>query len=200
VTGSSGSARAVRLRRATSEVEVELFLDLDGRGRAQVSTGLAFLDHLLAALAKHARFDLELAARGDLAVDDHHTVEDCALLLGRALERALGDRAGIARFGYAFAPLDEALARAVVDLSGRPWPAVELCLAREWLGALATENLTHFLVTLAIEARMALHVRLLCGANDHHKAEAAFKAVALALRGAVARSGDELPSTKGVLG
>ena len=192
--------RVTRLRRATSEVEVELGLDLDGSGRAEVSTGLPFLDHLLTALARHARFDLELLARGDLAVDDHHTVEDCALLLGRALERSLGDRAGIARFGFAFAPLDEALARAVVDLSGRPWPAIELGLVRESIGAVATENLTHFLSTLAIEARMALHVSVLCGANDHHKAEAAFKALALALRAAVRRSGTELPSTKGVLG
>ena len=121
-------------------------------------------------------------------------------MLGRALAEALGDRAGIARYGWAFAPLDEALVRVVVDLSGRPWPSVDLRLEREMLGAVATENLTHFFNTLAIEARLALHVTCLAGANDHHKSEAAFKALALALRAAVARTADaSVPSTKGVL-
>lgn len=193
------TARVAEVRRATKEVDVSVRLDLDGTGAAEVATGLPFLDHMVSALAKHARFDLGLRAEGDLEVDDHHTVEDCALALGRALDDALGDRAGIARFGFAFAPLDEALARAVVDLSGRPWPAVELRFVRESLGSVATENLTHFLNSLAIEARMALHVIVLCGANDHHKAEAAFKAVALALRAAVLRVGGGVPSTKGVL-
>ena len=192
--------RRVTLVRETAETAIEVTLDLDGTGLSNVATGLPFLDHMLGALAKHARLDLALAARGDLEVDDHHTVEDCAIVLGRALAEALGARRGIARFGWAFAPLDEALARAVVDLSGRPWPAVELGLRREMLGGVATENLTHFLVTLAIEARLCLHVRLLAGGNDHHRAEAAFKAVALALRAAVRRDGVDTPSTKGVLG
>ncbi|MFT5292118.1 MAG: imidazoleglycerol phosphate dehydratase HisB [Planctomycetota bacterium] len=191
--------RVSNIRRATSEVEVQVRLNLDGNGTAEVDTGLLFLDHMLTALAKHAHFDLNLSAKGDLEVDDHHTVEDCALALGSALGDALGDRAGIARFGYSFVPLDEALARAVVDLSGRPWPAIELRFRREMLGQVATENLTHFLQTLAIESRMALHVNMISGSNDHHKAEAAFKAVAVALRIAVAREGNAVPSTKGVL-
>ena len=186
--------------RATAETRIDLELNLDGTGRSRICTGLPFFDHMLMALAKHARFDLTLTATGDLEVDDHHTIEDCALVLGRALGEALGDRAGITRYGWAIAPLDEALVRVVVDLSGRPWPAVELRLEREMLGAVATENLTHFFNTLAIEARLALHVTCLAGANDHHKSEAAFKALALALRAAVARTTSaDVPSTKGVL-
>ena len=138
-------------------------------------------------------------ARGDTDVDDHHTVEDCAIVLGRAINEALGDRAGITRFGYSYAPLDESLSRAVVDLSGRPWPEIQLSLARETVGDVAAENLTHFLRSLAMEARMALHVDVIRGDNDHHKAESAFKAVAIALRTAVAVTGDDVPSTKGSL-
>lgn len=186
--------------RSTSEVQVCVQLVLDGSGLAQVDTGLPFLDHMLTALAKHARFDLELRARGDLQVDDHHTVEDCALALGAALDAALGERVGIARFGHAYVPLDEALARAVVDLSARPWPQVRLALRREQLGQVASENLTHFLNSLARAARMALHVDVLRGENDHHKVEAAFKALAVSLRVAVARDASaRVPSTKGVL-
>ncbi len=196
-------ARAPRVtsrRRDTGETSVELRLNLDGTGRAEVSTGLRFLDHMLDALARHARLDLTLKCEGDLDVDDHHTVEDCAIVLGGALDELLGERRGITRFGSAYAPLDEALARVVVDLSGRPWPEVDLGLRRERIGAVACENLTHFLQTLAIEGRMALHVDVLRGANDHHRAEAAFKALALALREAFTRDGaDAVPSTKGVL-
>ncbi|MDB4736410.1 imidazoleglycerol-phosphate dehydratase HisB [Planctomycetota bacterium] len=196
-------ARAPRVttrRRDTGETSVELRLDLDGSGRTEISTGLRFLDHMLDALARHARLDLTLRCEGDLEVDDHHTVEDCAIVLGGALDELLGERRGITRFGSAYAPLDEALARVVVDLSGRPWPEVDLGLRRERLGAVACENLTHFLQTFAIEGRMALHVDVLRGANDHHRAEAAFKALALALRAALTRDGaDAVPSTKGVL-
>ena len=170
-----------------------------GAASSDVKTGLGFLDHMLTALAKHGRIDLTLLATGDTHVDDHHTVEDCAMVLGRALNEALGDRAGITRFGYSYAPLDESLSRAVVDLSGRPWPEINLSLARDTIGDVASENLTHFFRTLAIEARMALHVDVIRGDNDHHKAESAFKAVALALREAVAVTGDEVPSTKGSL-
>ena len=196
-------ARAPRVttrRRDTGETSVELRLDLDGSGHTEISTGLRFLDHMLDALARHARLDLTLRCEGDLEVDDHHTVEDCAIVLGGALDELLGERRGITRFGSAYAPLDEALARVVVDLSGRPWPEVDLGLRRERLGAVACENLTHFLQTFAIEGRMALHVDVLRGANDHHRAEAAFKALALALRAALTRDGaDAVPSTKGVL-
>jgi len=195
------SARRARVSRKTLETDVTVELALDGSGRAQVASGIGFLDHMLGALARHARFDLELRCAGDLEIDDHHTVEDCALALGQALDQALGERRGIARFGSAFAPLDEALARAVVDLSGRPCAVVELGLAREALGQLACENLVHFFVSLATTGRMALHVDVLRGINDHHRAEAAFKAAALALRQAVRLEGptDQVPSTKGVL-
>ncbi|MEM7305224.1 MAG: imidazoleglycerol-phosphate dehydratase HisB [Planctomycetota bacterium] len=195
------SARTATATRETSETRIRARLALDGTGTATVDTGVGFLDHMLAQLARHGRLDLSLSCRGDLQIDDHHTAEDCALVLGEALDRALGDRAGIARFGYAYAPLDEALARAVVDLSGRPWPSVELGLRRERLGALATENVTHFLNSLAIAARMTLHVDVLRGENDHHRAEASFKAVALALRAAVRTEAcsNAIPSTKGVL-
>ncbi len=192
--------RRATLERATSEVRVAVTLDLDGEGTTDVATGVGFLDHLLTALARHARFDLRLRAEGDLHIDDHHTAEDCALALGAALDAALGERRGIARFGDAHVPLDEALARAVVDLSGRPWPQIDLQLRREALGGLACENVEHVLVSLAMSARMNLHVDVIRGRNDHHKAEAAFKAVARALRAAVARDGDDVPSTKGVLG
>jgi imidazoleglycerol phosphate dehydratase HisB len=194
------SARRAAVSRKTLETAVEVELALDGSGRAEVATGIGFFDHMLGALTKHARFDLSLKCQGDLEIDDHHTVEDCALALGQALDQALGERRGIARFGSAYAPLDEALARAVVDLSGRPCAVVELGLEREALGGLACENVAHFFTSLAITGRMALHVDVLRGANDHHRAEAAFKAAALALRQAVRLDGpDQVPSTKGVL-
>jgi imidazoleglycerol-phosphate dehydratase len=193
--------RTATVDRRTNETEIRLTLDLDGTGRAMVSTGIGFLNHLLESLAKHARFDLELSAEGDLHIDDHHTAEDCGIALGLALKGALGDRAGILRFGYAYAPLDEALARAVVDLSGRPFADVKLELARERLGGLSCENVPHVLKSMASAADLTLHLDVLKGENDHHRAEAAFKAVALALRQAVSPSGfDDVPSTKGTLG
>ena len=193
--------RTAAVERITKETTVNVTLTLDGTGKADVSTGVGFLDHLLDTLARHAAFDVTLVCKGDLRVDDHHTAEDCALGLGEALDRALGERRGIARFGSAFAPLDEALARTVVDLSGRPYSAVDLGLRRESLGGLACENVAHVLRSLAVAARLTLHVDVLRGENDHHRAEAAFKAVALALREAVACSGrDDVPSTKGTLG
>jgi imidazoleglycerol-phosphate dehydratase len=194
------SDRRATIERSTRETTLTATLDLEGTGLARVSTGLGFLDHMLTALARHAGFDLDLAGTGDLHVDDHHTAEDAALVLGQALDRALGERRGIARFGSAHAPLDEALARAVVDLSGRPFPVIDLGLRRERLGDVACENLSHVLASLAVAGRFTLHVDVLRGDNDHHRAEAAFKALALALRQAVARTGgDDVPSTKGVL-
>ncbi|HZO15265.1 MAG TPA: imidazoleglycerol-phosphate dehydratase HisB [Polyangiaceae bacterium] len=193
------TSRIAKLSRATRETEIAVTLDIDGRGDARVDTGIGFLDHLLSTFAKHARLDLELRCQGDLYIDDHHTSEDCALALGTAIDQALGERRGIARFGNAYAPLDEALARAVVDLSGRPWPEIHLGLTRERLGALACENVVHVLSSLAIASRAALHVDVLRGRNDHHRAEAAFKACALAFRQALARDGSDIPSTKGVL-
>ena len=191
--------RSAQVCRTTRETTLECRLVLDGDGSAEVSTGLGFLDHMLESLSRHAGLTLALQASGDLEVDDHHTVEDCALVLGEALEQALGDKRGVARFGHAYAPLDEALARVVVDLSGRPWSEVNLGLRREQLGAVASENLTHFFRSLAMRGRFTLHVDLLRGDNDHHRVEAAFKALALALREAVALRGGGVPSTKGVL-
>jgi imidazoleglycerol-phosphate dehydratase len=191
--------RATRTRK-TRETDIEITVNLDGSGESVIDTGIGFLDHLLDALTRHSRLDLTVRARGDLEIDDHHTVEDTALVLGRTLREALGDRRGITRFGSAYAPLDEALARAVVDLSGRSCAVVDLGLRRERLGELSTENIPHFVQSLATELRAAIHLDVLRGENDHHRAEAAFKALALALRQAVARDGGRgVPSTKGVL-
>lgn len=191
--------RRVDIKRETTEVTITGYLDLDGTGISEVKTGIGFLDHMLTTLARHGRFDMELVASGDTVVDDHHTVEDCAIVLGRAIDQALGDRSGVARFGYSYAPLDESLSRAVVDLSGRPWPEISIDFNRDTIGEVATENLIHFLRSFAIEARMSLHVDLIRGDNDHHKAESAFKAVAMALRAAMSLSGGDIPSTKGTL-
>lgn len=186
--------------RTTAETAVSVTLALDGTGRAEVSTGIGFLDHMLTALARHARFDLTLACRGDLAVDDHHTAEDCALALGAAIDLALAERRGFARFGWAYAPLDEALARAVVDFSGRPYGHALLDLKRDAVGGIACENAVHFFLSLATAMRAAVHVDVLRGANDHHKIEAAFKALALALRQALAvDDSGRVPSTKETL-
>ena len=192
--------RSSAVSRTTSETAIELRLTLEGTGKADIETGIGFLDHMLIALAKHARFDLFLRCKGDLEIDDHHTAEDCALALGQALDQALGDRAGITRFAHAYAPLDEALAREVIDLSGRPSAVVDLGLKRERIGELACENVAHVFTSLAMASRTSLHVDVIRGENDHHRAEAAFKAAALAFRQAVMRDGSTgVPSTKGVL-
>jgi imidazoleglycerol phosphate dehydratase HisB len=187
------------LERNTSETRIALTLNLDGEGNSNINTKIGFLDHLLTTLTRHARFDLDLTCDGDLHIDDHHTAEDCALALGTAIDAALDNRRGIRRFGYAYAPLDEALSRAVIDLSGRPSADINLNLQRPTLGTLACENIPHVLRSLAIASRSTLHVDLLKGSNDHHRAESAFKATALALRQAVARDGTDIPSTKGML-
>lgn len=195
------SERSAQVQRKTSETQIDCSVLLDGVGKSDIHTGIGFLDHMLTALSKHSRIDIALRCHGDLHIDDHHTAEDCALALGAALDQALGERRGVRRFGSAYAPLDEALARAVLDLSGRPHPAIDLGLTREALGGLACENVTHVLQSLAVALRATLHVDVLKGHNDHHRAEAAFKATALALRMAVALDGDAsaVPSTKGVL-
>ncbi len=195
------TSRNATIERKTNETEIRVTVELDGTGQADVQTDIGFLDHLLDALTRHSRFDLELRCKGDLQVDDHHTAEDCGLALGAVIREALGDRVGIERFGSAYAPLDEALARAVVDISGRPFAAIDLGLTRERLGELSCENIPHVLSSLATAAGLTLHVDVLRGDNDHHRAEAAFKAVALALRAAVRPSGfDDVPSTKGTIG
>ena len=192
--------RSDKRQRTTSETDIQLELDLDGSGVSRIATGLGFLDHMLTSFARHGRFDLELTGQGDLHIDDHHTVEDCAIVLGEAFAAALGERRGIERFGEAHIAMDEALVRAVVDLSGRPFAKINLGLCREKIGDVACENLTHFFQSFAVASRNTVHLDVLEGENDHHRAEAAFKALALALRRAVARTaGTDVPSTKGML-
>lgn len=192
--------RTATVSRKTAETSITCTVNLDGTGAARIATGIGFLDHMLSALAKHAGIDIDLACTGDLHIDDHHTAEDCALALGSALDQALASRVGITRFASAYAPLDESLARVVLDLSGRPTAIVNLMLVHDRLGTLACENIPHVFRSLATNLRATLHVDILRGDNDHHKAEAAFKALALALKQAVARTGSaDVPSTKGTL-
>ena len=194
------STRAASIERVTRETSIELELALDGSGSIEIDTGIGFLDHMLSSLAFHAGWDLSLSCSGDLVVDDHHSCEDCALVLGAAIDQAVGERRGIQRFGSAYAPLDEALARAVVDLSGRPWPEVDLGLQREMIGDLASECMEHLVISLAMAMKGSLHLDVLRGRNDHHRAEAAMKALALALRQALASTATStIASTKGVL-
>ena len=194
--------RTARVHRQTRESQVEVLLNLDGSGRADIATGIGFLDHMLDSLARHARFDLTLKAAGDLHVDQHHTAEDVGISLGQALDQALGERRGIRRFGDAAVPLDEALSHVAIDLGGRPWASIDLPFRGQMIGGLSSEMIPHLLQSFAIDGRFALHVRLLAGENDHHRAEATFKALARALDDATRRDprlGGEVPSTKGVI-
>jgi len=188
------------VERSTKETSIFASIDLDGEGKAQVDTGLGFLDHMIAQLAKHGRFDITLKCKGDLHIDDHHTAEDSALALGEAFDKACGARSGIRRFGNAYCPLDEALSRVVVDISSRPHAVVNLQFTREKIGDISCEMIKHALESFATTARLTLHVHNIHGENNHHKAESAFKALGVALRQAVSR--DEtagIPSTKGML-
>ena len=198
-SGELSANRSWSSNRETKETNIDLELNLDGSGKIEIETGIGFLDHMLTALAFHSGMDLKLKCVGDLHVDDHHTAEDCALALGSAIDGAIGKRTGIKRFGYAYAPLDEAMARTVIDLSGRPWPEIHLQLEREMVGTWACENITHFFQSLAMTLKCSLHVDVLRGTNNHHRAEAAFKSCAKALRGAITKTTGEVPSTKGVL-
>ena len=193
------STRTWASNRETKETNIDLELNLDGSGKIEIETGIGFLDHMLTALAFHSGMDLKLKCDGDLHVDDHHTAEDCAIALGNAIDGALGRRTGIKRFGYAYAPLDEAMARTVIDLSGRPWPEIHLQLEREMVGTWACENITHFFQSFAMTLKCSLHIDVLRGTNDHHRAEAAFKSCAKALREALTQTEGDVPSTKGVL-
>ena len=194
-----GQVPPAEFRRTTGETDITGRLQIRGAGgKGRISTGIGMLDHMLDALATHARFRLDLEATGDLAVDDHHVVEDCAIVIARLLADALGDRSGIERFGWAMVPLDEALTRVSVDLVSRPSACVDLGLVRPMIGGLASENAVHFFETLALTAPFTLHVKVLEGRNDHHRLESAFKSLALALRFAVQPS-VALASTKGTL-
>jgi imidazoleglycerol-phosphate dehydratase len=194
--------RVGRCTRETRETRVQVEWVLDGSGRAEVSTGVGYLDHMLDSLARHGLFDLLVRAEGDLHVDEHHTVEDVAIALGRALGQALGEGRGLRRMGDATVPLDEALALVAVDLSGRGLATLDIPLRGPRLGQLPAELVPHFFQSLAMEARITLHVHVLRGENDHHKVEAAFKALAKALDWATSldpRVADAVPSTKGSL-
>jgi len=194
--------RSAQLERKTFETEITLSLDLDGSGKYTLDTGIGFLDHMLSHLAVHGLFDLELKARGDLHVDVHHTVEDCALVLGQAFDQALGDRAGIVRMGSVFVPMDESLAFVCVDLSGRPYSVIQAEWQNPEVGGIPTSLFPHFLESFAITARCNLHARILYGRDDHHQAEALFKALGRALDQAVHLEPRRLglvPSTKGNL-
>lgn len=196
-------ARIGSYQRETKETAVAVTWDLDGSGRAEVTTGIGFLDHLIEQLARHGVFDLTVRAKGDLHVDSHHTVEDVAIALGRALLAALGDGRGIVRMADATVPLDESLSHVAVDLSGRPYAAISVAWADSRIGELPSDLVEHFLVTLASEGRFNLHARVLAGVNDHHKAESLVKALARALCAATRidpRRAGETPSTKGTLG
>ncbi len=194
-------ARRATCERRTAETRVRVSLNLDGAGRARIRTGVGFLDHMLTLVARHALVDLQVRCAGDLEVDDHHSVEDVGIALGQAVEKALGDKRGIRRFGAFLAPLDEALARAVVDLSGRPFLVYRVPLRRQRVGEMNSELFEDFFKALSDHARLNLHLDLLRGRNSHHCVEACFKAFARALREAVARDPRELgvPSTKGAL-
>ncbi|KAF5660452.1 imidazoleglycerol-phosphate dehydratase [Fusarium heterosporum] len=223
---SSQPTRWAALARDTNETKIQLALNLDGGDfppdtdsrllndgdshasqasksqKIAVNTGIGFLDHMLHALAKHAGWSLAINCKGDLHIDDHHTAEDVCIALGYAFAQALGTPAGLARFGYAYAPLDEALSRAVVDISNRPYSVIDLGLKREWLGQLSTEMVPHCLQSFAQGARVTMHVHCLHGDNDHHRAESAFKALAVAIKAATTRIAGkegEVPSTKGTL-
>ena len=194
-------SRTATITRTTNETDITLTLALDGTGAHDITTGVPFLDHLLTHVAVHGLFDLTVRATGDLHIDEHHSVEDVAIVLGQALAQALGERKGIRRMGYAYVPMDESLARVVLDLSGRPYAVIDVRFETPTMGALGTSLVAHFLESFAINAKMNLHAHVLYGHDDHHKAEALFKALGRALRDAVEmdarRAG--IPSTKGVL-
>ena len=189
--------RRAEVVRNTKETKITVAVDLDASAPISIDTGIGFYDHMLEQLAKHAGFALQLRCQGDLQIDDHHTVEDVALALGQALREALGDKRGIGRFGFLL-PMDETLAQVAVDLSGRPFAVFEGDLSREQVGGLATELVPHFFRSLSDSLGAAIHIKV-TGSNAHHMVEAAFKGLARALRPALARSGTELPSTKGTL-
>ena len=193
--------RQARVERTTRETSIVLTLHVDGSGRADIDTGIGFLDHMLTLLAGHGLFDLEVKAKGDLHIDDHHTAEDTMICLGKALDQALGDRRGIVRTAHSYVPMDESLALVAVDLSGRPYCVFNAEFATPRVGTLGTDLIFHLFETLAIHARMNLHALVLYGRNDHHKVEALFKWLARALDAATqidARRQD-VPSTKGTL-
>lgn len=199
----AAGVRRGEIERETRETRVRLVIDLDGTGQGEVETGIGMFDHLLEQIARHGLFDLSVQARGDIERDAHHTVEDVGICLGQALNQALGERRGIVRMAHAIVPLDEALSLVAIDVGGRGYSAIDLPFHGERIGDLPTQMVPHFLQSFAFEARVSLHVRLMAGENDHHRAESTFKALARALSAATrldARIEGTVPSTKGVIG
>jgi len=194
--------RTAEISRQTLETQIRVALDLDGAGKSQLATGVGFFDHMLDQLARHGLLDLNIEARGDLHIDAHHTVEDVGIALGQALARALGDKKGLTRYGHAYVPLDEALARAVVDLSGRPGLVFDVTFSRARIGEFDVDLIREFFQALVNHAGITVHIDCLRGDNAHHQAEAVFKAFARALRMAITvdpRTSGAVPSTKGSL-
>ena len=194
--------RTAKIERKTNETDIFVEVNIDGSGHAEINTGIGFLDHMLHHVAVHGLFDLTLRAAGDLHIDEHHTVEDCALALGMAFEQALGDRKGIVRMASAYVPMDETLAFVAIDFSGRPYAVVQAEWVTPSVGGIATTLFGHFIESFAVQAGCNLHARVLYGRDDHHKAEALFKALARALDAATRideRRGGVIPSTKGVI-
>jgi imidazoleglycerol-phosphate dehydratase len=195
--------RKAAVKRTTKETDIEVAVDLDGSGTASISTGIGFLDHMLDLLARHSRIDLTVKAAGDLHIDHHHTTEDVGIALGQAVRQALGDMKGITRYADVHIPMDEALTRVAIDISGRPFLVFRVAFTRDKVGTFDTELVNEWFQAFAVNARITLHVEALYGQNDHHISESCFKGLARALRTAVAidpRAKDEVPSTKGSLG
>ncbi|AZR74030.1 imidazoleglycerol-phosphate dehydratase [Anoxybacter fermentans] len=192
--------RRCEIERSTLETRIKLKLNIDGNGNYEIKTGIPFFDHMLAQLAKHGSLDLFINAQGDLDVDFHHTVEDVGIVLGQAFKKALGEGVGIQRFGSALIPMDDALSRVVVDISGRPYLYTDLPFSNERVGNFPTELIEEFLRAFSVHGQLTLHAELLHGRNTHHQVEAVFKALGQSLKMAVQKSGlEQIPSTKGVL-
>jgi imidazoleglycerol-phosphate dehydratase len=194
--------RAATVKRKTNETDIEVAINLDGTGASAIATGIGFLDHMLDLLARHSRIDLKLRAQGDLHIDQHHTTEDCGIALGQAFKQALGDMRGITRYCDVHVPMDEALTRVAIDISGRPFLVFKTQFTHPKVGTFDTELVREWFQAFAMNAGITLHVETLYASNDHHVAESCFKGLARALRGAVsidARAAGEVPSTKGVL-
>lgn len=199
---SAAAPRRANVTRQTNETQIAVEIDLDGSGRYDINSGVGFLDHMLDQLARHGLFDITLRCKGDLHIDFHHTTEDCGIALGQAINRALGDRKGITRYGHAYLPMDEALTRVALDLSNRPYLIWKVTFSRDKIGEMDTELFREFFQAVAVAAGITLHVETLYGENNHHIAESIFKAFAKALRMAVEidpRKADQVPSTKGML-
>jgi len=190
--------RKKKMKRKTSETDIEILIDIDGEGKSNINTGIDFFDHMLDSFARHGFFDLQIHAAGDTKVDDHHTVEDVGILLGKTFSEALGDKKGIKRMSHAIIPMDDALATVAVDISGRSYTILDIKYKKEKVGNLSTENVEHFFESFANSARININAKVE-GENDHHKIEALFKAFARSLKDAVRIEHDIIPSTKGVL-